>query len=71
VYVEAMRRLGAEASRTAAVEDSSNGIRAAHAAGMRVIALPNSHYPPSPDALELADVVIESPDELTPGLVRG
>ena len=71
VYVEAMRRLGAEASRTAAVEDSSNGIRAAHAAGMRVIALPNSHYPPAPDALELAHVVIASPDELTPGLVRG
>ena len=71
VYVEAMRRLGAEAARTAAVEDSSNGIRAAHAAGMRVIALPNSHYPPAPDALELAHVVIASPDELTPGLVRG
>ena len=72
VYLEAMRRLGRRSRRaTAAVEDSSNGIRAAHAAGMRVIALPNSHYPPAPDALELADVVIASPDELTPGLVRG
>ena len=71
VYLEAMRRLGAEAARTAAVEDSSNGIRAAHAAGMRVIALPNSHYPPAPDALELARAVIASPDELTPVLVRG
>ena len=71
VYLEAIRRLRTEPSRTAAVEDSSNGIRAAHAAGMRVIALPNSHYPPAPDALELADAVIASPDELTPGLVRG
>jgi HAD superfamily hydrolase (TIGR01509 family) len=70
VYVEAMRRLGSEPSRTAAVEDSSNGIRAAHAAGMRVIALPNRHYPPAPDALALA-VVITSPEELTPVLVRG
>lgn len=70
VYVEAMRRLGSEPSRTAAVEDSSNGIRAAHAAGMRVIALPNRHYPPAPDALALA-AVITSPEELTPVLVRG
>ena len=67
---EAMRRLGAEPASTAAIEDSSNGIRAAHAAGMRVIALPNAHYPPAPDALVLADAVIASPDELTPELVR-
>ena len=71
VYLEAMRRLGAEPASTAAIEDSSNGIRAAHAAGMRVIALPNAHYPPAPDALALADAVIASPDELTPELVRG
>ena len=70
VYLEALRRLGAEPARTAAVEDSSNGIRAAHAAGMRVIALPNAHYPPAPDALELAHAVISSPAELTPELVR-
>ena len=71
VYLEAMRRLGADAVRTAAVEDSSNGIRAAHAAGMRVLALPNTHYPPAPDALALAAAVITSPDDLTPELVRG
>jgi HAD superfamily hydrolase (TIGR01509 family) len=70
VYLEATRRLGLEPARCAAVEDSSNGIRAAHAAGMRVIALPNEHYPPAPDALALADVVIASPAELTPELVR-
>ena len=66
-----MRRLGAEPGRTAAVEDSSNGIRAAHAAGMRVIALPNAHYPPAKDVLALADAVIASPGELTLALVRG
>ena len=71
VYLEAMRRLGAEPATTAAIEDSSNGIRAAYAAGMRVIALPNSHYPPAPDALALADAVVASPNELTPELVRG
>jgi HAD superfamily hydrolase (TIGR01509 family) len=71
VYVEAMRRLGIEPRAAAAIEDSSNGIRAAHAAGMRVIALPNAHYPPAPDAFALAAAVVESPDELTPELVRG
>ena len=71
VYLEAMRRLNGEPGRTAAVEDSSNGIRAAHAAGMRVIALPNAHYPPAADALALADEIVSSPAELTPEFVRG
>ena len=70
VYLEATRQLGVEPGRCAAVEDSSNGIRAAHAAGMRVIALPNAHYPPATDALALADAVVASPVELTPELVR-
>ena len=54
------RRGAAQPSRTHA-----NGIRSAHAAGMRVIAIPNAHYPPSDDALALADVVLASLDELT------
>jgi HAD superfamily hydrolase (TIGR01509 family) len=71
VYLEAAKRLGVEPGRAAAIEDSSNGIRAAHAAGLRVIGLPNAHYPPAPDVLALADAVVASPDELTPELVRG
>ena len=71
VYLEAARRLGVDPPRCAAIEDSSNGIRAAHAAGMRVLALPNAHYPPAADALALADAVIASPAELTVELVRG
>ena len=70
VYVEAARRLGVEPGRCAAIEDSSNGIRAAHAAGMRVLAVPNAHYPPAADALALADAVVSSPAELTPELTR-
>ena len=69
VYFEAARRLGVAPERCAAVEDSANGIRSAHAAGMRVLALPNAHYPPAPDALELADVVLASLDHLTPAAV--
>lgn len=60
VYLEAARRLALEPSRCAAIEDSASGIRAAKAAGMRVIAYPNRHYPPSADVLALADVVLDS-----------
>jgi len=65
VYLEAARRLGVEPNTCAAVEDSRNGIHSARAAGMRVIAIPNPHYPPSDDVLAEADVVLHSLDELT------
>jgi HAD superfamily hydrolase (TIGR01509 family) len=60
VYLEAARRLGVDAERCAAVEDSENGIRAAKAAGMHVVAIPNRRYPPSDGVLAGADVVLES-----------
>ena len=65
VYVEAARRLGVVPERCTAVEDSANGLRAAAAAGMHVIAYPNRHYPPDAEALALADAVIASLGELT------
>ena len=64
VYLEAARRLNVPTSRCAAVEDSASGIRAARAAGMRVLAYPNRHYPPRPAALALADRVLRSLAEL-------
>jgi HAD superfamily hydrolase (TIGR01509 family) len=70
VFLEAARRLEVEPRLCAAIEDSSNGLRAAHAAGMRVIALPNAHYPPQADALALADVVVDSLGELTADVVH-
>lgn len=69
VYLEAARRLGVDAAACAAVEDSRNGIRSAHAAGMRVVAIPNLHYPPPDEALALADAVLRSLDELSPAVV--
>jgi HAD superfamily hydrolase (TIGR01509 family) len=64
VYLEAARRLGVAPGLCAAVEDSANGIRAARAAGMDVIAYPNEHYAPDAEALGLARVVIFGLDEL-------
>lgn len=70
VYLEAARRLGVAPARCAAVEDSASGIRAAHAAGMRVIAYPNRHFPPAEDALALAEVVLDTAAEIG-GAVTG
>ena len=69
VFLEAAARLAVAPERCAAVEDSGNGIRAAHAADMRVLAIPNRRYPPPDDALALADVVLDSIDELVPEVV--
>jgi HAD superfamily hydrolase (TIGR01509 family) len=65
VYLEAARRLQVDPTRTAAIEDSHNGIRAAKAAGMRVVAIPNEHFPPDEEALAQADVVLDSLAGLT------
>ena len=65
VYLEAARRLQVEPTRAAAIEDSHNGILSAKAAGMRVLVIPNRHFPPGEDALAQADVVLESLAGLT------
>jgi HAD superfamily hydrolase (TIGR01509 family) len=66
VYLETARRLGVDPDRCAAVEDSENGILAAKAAGMRVVAIPNPVYPPHDEALAAADVTLSSVADLTP-----
>ena len=71
VYLEALRRLGVAPAAATAVEDSSNGVRAAAAAGMRVVAVPHPAFPPAPDALALAAVVLPSLAELDEAAVRG
>jgi HAD superfamily hydrolase (TIGR01509 family) len=70
VYLAAARGLGVEPSRCVAIEDSSNGLRSAAAAGMTVIAVPNPHYPPEPAALGLAAASVPVVGEVTPALVE-
>lgn len=69
VYLLAAERLDAPAGECVAVEDSSNGLRAAAAAGMRVVAVPRPEYPPEPAALAHATVVLDSLRQLTPTLI--
>jgi HAD superfamily hydrolase (TIGR01509 family) len=64
VYLEVARRLGVPPERCVAVEDSNAGIRSAQSAGMGVVAIPNRAYPPDPEVLEMADVVLNSLHEL-------
>jgi HAD superfamily hydrolase (TIGR01509 family) len=66
VYLETARRLGVEPAQCAAIEDSASGIRSAHTAGMRVVAIPNRAFPPPEDVLESATLVLESISELEP-----
>jgi HAD superfamily hydrolase (TIGR01509 family) len=70
VYLEAVRRLAVEPQHAVAIEDSANGIRSAHAAGMHVVAIPNRAFPPPPDVLASADVVLHSISELDPEVVK-
>jgi HAD superfamily hydrolase (TIGR01509 family) len=71
VFLEAARRLDVAPRACAAIEDSTNGIRAAHAAGMRVVAIPNWRYPPSSAALKLADEELPALGALTSKAVFG
>lgn len=70
VYAEAIDRLGIEPSGSIAVEDSSNGVRAAAAAGLRVIALAHAEYPLASDAVALADSVEDSLAQVGNEIIR-
>jgi HAD superfamily hydrolase (TIGR01509 family) len=69
VYLEAAARLGVSPAACAAVEDSSNGLRAAAAAGLAVIAIPRPEYPPAEDARASALLTLNSLAELTPATI--
>ena len=69
VYQTVVGRLGVDPGQAIAIEDSSNGLRSAARAGLGVLAVPNAAFPPSEDALALADVVVDSLNEITLELV--
>jgi len=69
VYLTVASLLGVPPASCAAVEDSSNGLRSAAAAGYAVIAVPRPEYPPAPDALAASRLVMAGLPELTVGAV--
>jgi HAD superfamily hydrolase (TIGR01509 family) len=68
-YLAAAERLGIRPQACAAVEDSSNGLRSAAAAGYQVIAVPQPKYPPAPDALTGTRLVLPDLTALTTSAV--
>jgi beta-phosphoglucomutase-like phosphatase (HAD superfamily) len=65
IYLAVTAELGCPPPDCAAVEDSANGLRSAAAASLRVIAIPQPRYPPEPDVLARASLVLPSLAELT------
>jgi HAD superfamily hydrolase (TIGR01509 family) len=70
IYQAVAAALGVAARACAGVEDSANGLRSAAAAGLSVIAVPHPRYPPGPDALGLAAVVLPGLAGLTPAVIE-
>jgi HAD superfamily hydrolase (TIGR01509 family) len=70
VFLRAAELLGTEPERCVAIEDSANGIRAARAAGMPVVAMPSRDFPPAASLLAEAAVVVDGPAEITPELIE-
>jgi HAD superfamily hydrolase (TIGR01509 family) len=70
VYLEAARRLRVDPARCVAVEDSSNGLRSAAAAGMAVVAVPMRAFPPAEDALALAAITVDGIAAVTPETIE-
>ena len=70
VYLEAARRLGCDPAVCLVAEDLLNGVRAAKAAGMTVVLVPNHSVPPAPGTAELADRVLDRFADLDPVRVR-
>ncbi|GAA4537866.1 HAD family hydrolase [Amycolatopsis samaneae] len=59
VYLRAAELLDVPAADCAAVEDSTNGLKSAMAAGMAVYAVPNPHFPPDPEVLKEVTAVVD------------
>jgi HAD superfamily hydrolase (TIGR01509 family) len=69
VYLAAAREVDVDPAECVAVEDSTNGIKSAVAAGMRTIAVPNRQFRPDDEVLATAAVVVPSLTEVTVDLV--
>ncbi len=63
IFLLAAKELSSEPARCMVVEDSFNGVRAGHAAGMYTVMIPDL-LPPDEEIMRLADAVLDSMEEL-------
>ncbi len=67
-FATAAAALGLPPKRCVVIEDAWKGVKAAHVAGCRIVAIP--HALTAQNDFSLADRVLDSIDELTPELIR-
>ena len=70
IYLHAGEKINAQMATSIGLEDSANGVRAAHAAGLNVIQVPNV-VEPTQDILELGVDVCESMHDVLEMMQRG
>jgi HAD superfamily hydrolase (TIGR01509 family) len=70
IYLTTARKLGVSPAHCIGIEDSGNGLRALHAAGMFAIAVPSPGFPLSDDLLALADIKLNSLTEFSVDLLK-
>jgi beta-phosphoglucomutase family hydrolase len=68
VFLSAARKLGIAPDRCVVIEDAVAGVRAAGAAGMRSVAVTNTH---PRESLSGADLVVDSLEEVNPDILDG
>lgn len=66
IYFETARRLGVDPARCIGIEDSANGVRALHNAGMKIVAVPSPGFTLPPDVLAMATIVLPSLEGFSP-----
>jgi len=70
IYLKTAALLGVNPANCVGIEDSGNGLRALHAAGMHAIAVPSPGFPLSDELLALGDIVLGSLTEFSIDTVR-
>lgn len=70
VFLRAAELLDTDPADCVVIEDSANGIRAAVAAEMPVIAVPNRDFPPPEEILDIATLVVDRVAEVTPATIE-
>lgn len=70
IYLRVLERIGVAPADAVGVEDSGNGIRSLHAAGMGIIAAPSPGYPLAADVRAKAGALIDSLEDFSVALVE-
>lgn len=71
VYHSAIDYIALPKEKILVIEDSMNGVKAAHAAGLKVFGLPEEHHRKNPEYLKYVDSIFHSHSEILEVLSKG